>query len=67
VLRALGLDDELAHSAIRFSIGRFTSEEEIAYTIELVKSAVTRLREQSPLWNRFKDDVDTSKVGSAIP
>src|SRR5690606_36111998 len=64
VLRALGLDDELAHSAIRFSIGRFTSEEEIAYTIELVKSAVTRLREQSPLWNRFKDDVDTSKVGS---
>ncbi len=67
VLRALGLDDELAHSAIRFSIGRFTSEEEIAYTIELVKSAVTRLREQSPLWNRFKDDVDTSKVGSVTP
>lgn len=62
VLRALGLDDELAHSSIRFSIGRWTSEEEIDHTIEIVKKAVNKLRELSPLWEMFKDGVDLSKI-----
>ncbi|MCT8595752.1 IscS subfamily cysteine desulfurase [Glaesserella parasuis] len=54
VLRALGLNDELAHSSIRFSIGRWTTEEEVDHTIEIVKKAVTKLRELSPLWDMFK-------------
>ncbi len=58
VLRSLGLDDELAHSAIRFSLGRYTTEEEIDYTIGLVKKAVDKLRELSPLWNRYREGVD---------
>jgi len=62
VLRALGRDDELAHSSIRFSIGRFTTAEEIDYTIELVKKAVTKLRELSPLWEMYQDGVDLKSV-----
>ena len=62
VLRALGLDDEQAHSSIRFSIGRFTKEEEIDYAVEKVRDAVTKLRELSPLWDMFKDGVDLSQV-----
>jgi cysteine desulfurase len=62
VLRALGRDDELAHSSIRFSIGRFTTEEEIDYTINLIHKAIGRLREMSPLWEMFKDGIDISKV-----
>ncbi len=62
VLRALGLDDELAHSSIRFSIGRFTTEEEVDYAIEQVRKAVTKLRELSPLWDMYKDGVDLSKI-----
>ncbi|NHI01291.1 MULTISPECIES: IscS subfamily cysteine desulfurase [Oceanimonas] len=62
VLRALGLNDELAHSSIRFSIGRFTTEEEVDYAVRLVNEAIGRLREMSPLWEMFKDGVDLEKV-----
>ncbi|MBY6186183.1 IscS subfamily cysteine desulfurase [Marinobacter hydrocarbonoclasticus] len=62
VLRALGLNDELAHSSIRFSIGRFTTEEEVDYAVELINNAIGKLREMSPLWEMFKDGVDLSKV-----
>lgn len=62
VLRALGLNDELAHSSIRFSIGRYTTEEEVDYAIELVKKAVTKLRELSPLWDMFKEGIDLNTV-----
>lgn len=58
VLRALGRNDELAHSSIRFSISRFTTEEEIDYTISLLQDKVTKLRELSPLWEMYKDGVD---------
>lgn len=62
VLRALGLSDELAHSSIRFSFGRFTTEEEVDYAIEQIKVAVAKLRDLSPLWDMYKDGVDLSKV-----
>lgn len=62
VLRALGRTDELAHSSIRFSIGRFTTEEDVDYTIELMRSKIGKLRELSPLWEMFKDGIDLSKV-----
>ena len=62
VLRALGLNDELAHSSIRFTVGRYTTEEEIDYTIDLVKKAVAKLRELSPLWDMYKEGVDFSTV-----
>ncbi|MBC7787947.1 MAG: IscS subfamily cysteine desulfurase [Methylophilaceae bacterium] len=62
VLRALGRSDELAHSSIRFSIGRFTTEADVDYTIQLLKSKVDKLRELSPLWDMFKDGIDISKV-----
>ncbi|HHT7856332.1 IscS subfamily cysteine desulfurase [Pasteurella multocida] len=62
VLRALGLNDELAHSSIRFTLGRYTTEEEIDYTIELVKNAVTKLRELSPLWDMFKEGIDLNTI-----
>lgn len=54
VLRALGIEDELAHSSIRFSIGRFTTEQEIDYTIKVIVNSVDKLREMSPLWSMFK-------------
>jgi len=62
VLRALGREDELAHSSIRFTIGRFTSEEEVDFVIDLVREQVTRLRELSPLWDMFKEGVDLKSV-----
>ncbi|MDE4003769.1 IscS subfamily cysteine desulfurase [Glaesserella parasuis] len=62
VLRALGLNDELAHSSIRFSIGRWTTEEEVDHTIEIVKKAVTKLRELSPLWDMFKEGIDLNLI-----
>ncbi|MGZ8252675.1 MAG: IscS subfamily cysteine desulfurase, partial [Methylophilaceae bacterium] len=62
VLRALGRSDELAHSSIRFSIGRFTTEEDVDYTINLMKSKIGKLRELSPLWEMHLEGVDLSKV-----
>jgi cysteine desulfurase len=62
VLRALGRNDELAHSSIRFTIGRFTTEEEIDYTIKLLHEKIGKLRELSPLWDMFKDGVDLNTV-----
>jgi len=62
VLRALGRSDELAHSSIRFTVGRFTMEEEIDYTVNLLTRQVARLREMSPLWEMYKDGVDLSTV-----
>lgn len=62
VLRALGLPDELAHSSIRFSFGKYTTEAEIDHVINITKAAVEKLRELSPLWDMYKDGVDFSKV-----
>jgi len=62
VLRALGRPDELAHSAIRFTLGRFTTEEEVDYTISLLHEKIAKLRELSPLWDMFKEGVDLSTV-----
>jgi len=62
VLRAIGRSDELAHSSIRFSIGRFTTQEDIDYTIDKVHQAITKLRALSPLWDMYKDGIDLSTV-----
>ena len=62
VLRALGRNDELAHSSIRFSIGRFTTLEEVDYAIELISSKVGKLREMSPLWEMVKEGIDLNSV-----
>ena len=62
VLRAFGRSDELAHSSIRFSIGRFTTEADVDFTIQLLKDKIEKLRELSPLWEMYKDGIDISKV-----
>ena len=62
VLRAMGRNDELAHSSIRFTIGRFTTEEEIDFTIEQTRKAVLKLRELSPLWDMYKEGIDLDTV-----
>jgi cysteine desulfurase len=62
VLRALGMEDELAHSSIRFAVGRFSTEEEIDYALDQIVNAVNKLRELSPLWEMYKDGVDLSKI-----
>ncbi|SEL19950.1 cysteine desulfurase IscS [Roseateles sp. YR242] len=62
VLRALGRSDELAHSSLRMTIGRFTTEEEIDYAVSLLKDRVSKLRELSPLWDMYKEGVDISTI-----
>jgi cysteine desulfurase len=62
VLRALGRNDELAHSSIRFTVGRFTTEEEIDYTIDLLKRKIAKLRELSPLWEMHQEGIDLNTV-----
>jgi len=62
VLRALGRNDELAHSSIRFTLGRFTTQEEVDFTIKLVKEKIAKLRELSPLWEMYKDGIDLSTI-----
>ena len=62
VLKSLGLDDELAHSSLRFGLNKFTTDEEIDYTIELVSSAVNKLRDMSPLWEMFKEGIDLKTI-----
>ena len=62
VLRALGREDELAHSSIRFTIGRFSTEEEVDYVLSQVRDQVERLRDLSPLWDMFKDGIDLKSV-----
>ncbi|QLK13616.1 IscS subfamily cysteine desulfurase [Candidatus Profftella armatura] len=66
VLRALGCNDELAHSSIRFTIGRFTTEKEIDFTIKLLKMKVKKLRELSPLWDMHKEGIDLNTIKWAI-
>jgi cysteine desulfurase len=62
VLRALGLSDELAHSSIRFTIGRYTNKKDVDHAVELVREKVEKLRDLSPLWDMYKEGVDISKV-----
>jgi cysteine desulfurase len=62
VLRALGRSDELAHSSIRFTLGRFTTEEDVDYTVEHLKTKVAKLRELSPLWEMYKEGIDLNTV-----
>ena len=62
VLRALGRNDELAHSSIRFTLGRFTTEEDIDFAVKLIKERIGKLREMSPLWEMYKDGIDLNTV-----
>jgi cysteine desulfurase len=62
VLRALGRNDELAHSSIRFTIGRFTTEHDIDFAVNLLKTRVGKLRDMSPLWEMAKDGIDLNSV-----
>jgi len=62
VLRALGRNDELAHSSIRFTLGRFTTEEDIDYAIPLIRNKIEKLRELSPLWDMYKEGIDLSTI-----
>jgi cysteine desulfurase len=62
VLRALGRNDELAHSSVRITLGRFTTQEEVDYAADLLKRKVEKLRELSPLWEMYKEGVDLNSV-----
>ena len=62
VLKSLGLDDELAHSSLRFGLGRFTTDEEIDFAIEHVKTAVNKLREMSPLWEMTLEGINIKSI-----
>ncbi len=62
VLRAIGRNDELAHSSIRFSLGRYTTEEDVDYTVKLLKEKVEKLRQLSPLWDMYQDGIDLSTI-----
>jgi cysteine desulfurase len=62
VLRALGRNDELAHSSIRFTVGRFTTEQDVDYVINLLKGKIAKLRDLSPLWEMHKDGIDISSI-----
>ena len=62
VLRAIGRPDELAHSSLRFTLGRYSTEDEIDATITLVKTAVAKLRDLSPLWDMYQDGIDLTQV-----
>lgn len=62
VLKALGLGDDLAHSSLRFGLGRFTTDEDIDYTIEAIKNTVLKLREMSPLWEMYKEGIDLNAI-----
>ncbi|TAE60000.1 MAG: IscS subfamily cysteine desulfurase, partial [Bacteroidetes bacterium] len=62
VLKALGLGDDLAHSSIRFSLGRFTTEEDVDAAIELVRNGVNHMRELSPIWEMYKEGIDLNSI-----
>ena len=62
MLRALGRNDELAHSSIRFTLGRFTTEQDIEFAIKLIRERIGKLREMSPLWEMYKDGIDLNSV-----
>jgi len=62
VLHALGVDDELSHTSIRFGIGKFTTEEEIDFAINLIKEKINKLRELSPLWEMMQEGIDLKSI-----